>query len=178
MKDKINTQVNLENSNLTGILTYVETLSNNISYTALAEDPTLRRLMSRVAQNKSWQTYFENYENEKDNLNPLYTTATDSDKSSIIDQVLADSGLPDVTDATDFTAVANKAKRDSRISTANYDNYTVEQQIIKSCVQLSITTANRTISSLAKSLLDNMNKHDRDQIASALDSNESANTFT
>ena len=177
-REKINVQVALENSNLVNIGTFIETLSNNISYSALAEDDTLRQLMSKVAQNKQWQTYFENYENEKENLNPIYTTDTDSDKSAVIDQVLADSGLPDVTDATDLAAVAAKARRDSRIDTANYDRYTVEQQITKSCEQLGITTANRTITALSGTLLRNMNQHDRDEIARQLDSNESANTLS
>ena len=177
-REKINVQVALENSNLVNIGTFIETLSNNISYSALAEDDTLRQLMSKVAQNKQWQTYFENYENEKENLNPIYTTDTDSDKSAIIDQVLADSGLPDVTDATDLAAVAAKAQRDTRIDTANYNRYTVEQQITKSCEQLGITTANRTIIALSGTLLRNMNQHDRDEIARQLDSNESANTLS
>ena len=177
-REKINVQVALENSNLSGLADFIETLSNNISYSALAEDDTLRQLMSKVAQNKQWQTYFENYENEKENLNPIYTTNTDSDKSAVIDQVLADSGLPDVTDATDLAAVAAKAQRDTRIDTANYDRYTVEQQITKSCEQLGITTANRTITALSGTLLRNMNQHDRDEIARQLDSNESANTLS
>ena len=177
-REKINVQVALENSNLVNIGTFIETLSNNISYSALAEDETLRQLMSTVSQDTNWQTYFENYENEKENLNPIYTTNTDSDKSAVIDQVLADSGLPDVTDATDLTAVAAKAQRDTRIDTANYDRYTVEQQITKSCEQLNITTANRTITALSGTLLRNMNQHDRDEIARQLDSNESANTLS
>jgi len=177
-REKINVQVALENSNLVNIGTFIETLSNNISYSALAEDDTLRQLMSKVAQNKQWQTYFENYENEKENLNPIYTTNTDSDKSAVIDQVLADSGLPDVTDATDLAAVAAKAQRDTRIDTANYNRYTVEQQITKSCEQLGITTANRTIIALSGTLLRNINQHDRDEIARQLDSNESANTLS
>jgi hypothetical protein len=178
MREKINVQVSLENSNITGIRTFVESLSNNLAYTSLAEDATLRQLMSKVAQNKQWQTYFENYENEKENLNPIYTTDTDSDKSAVIDQVLADSGLPDVTDATDLAAVAAKAQRDTRIDTANYDRLTVEQQITRSCEQLGITTANRTISSLSNTLLNNMNQHDRDEIARRLDLNQSANTLS
>jgi len=177
-REKINVQVALENSNLVNIGTFIETLSNNISYSALAEDDTLRQLMSKVAQDINWQNYFTNYENEKDNLNPIYTTDTDSDKSAVIDQVLADSGLPDVTDATDLAAVAAKAQRDTRIDTANYDRYTVEQQITKSCEQLGITTANRTITALSGTLLRNMNQHDRDEIARQLDSNESANTLS
>jgi hypothetical protein len=177
-REKINVQVALENSNLTGLADYIETLSNNISYSALAEDETLRQLMSTVAQDTNWKNYFTNYENEKENLNPIYAIDTDSDKSSVIDQVLADSGLPDVTDGSDLIAVANKAKRDTRIDTANYDRYTVEQQITRSCEQLGITTANRTISSLSNTLLNNMNQHDRDEIARRLDLNESANTLS
>ena len=92
--------------------------------------------------------------------------------------MLADSGLPDVTDATDLAAVADKAQRDSRIDTANYDRFTVEQQIIKSCEQLGITTANRTINSLSNTLLNNMNQHDRDEIAKQLDLNESSATLS
>jgi len=177
-REKINVQVALENSNLVNIGTYIETLSNNISYSALAEDENLRNLMSTVAQDINWQNYFTNYKIEQENLNPIYTTDTDSDKSAIIDQVLADSGLPDVTDETDLVAVAAKAQRDSRIVTANYDRYTVEQQIIKSCEQLGITTANRTTTALSGTLLRNMNQHDRDEIARQLDLNESANTLS
>ena len=175
-REKINVQVALEDSNLSGLADFIETLSNNISYSALAEDDTLRLLMSRVAQNKQWQTYFENYDNEKENLNPIYTS--DVDKDALIDQILADSGLPDVTDATDLAAVAAKAQRDTRIDTANYDRLTAEQQITRSCEQLGITTANRTISSLSNTLLNNMNQHDRDEIARRLDLNESANTLS
>jgi len=177
-RENINVQVSLENSNLTDILTYVDTLSSNLSYSALAEDTELRKLMANVSQDSNWQTYFNDYETNQANLNPVYTTNTDSDKGSIIDQVLADSGLPDVTDSTDFDAVADKAKRDTRIDTANFDRFTVEQIIQKSCVQLGITTANRTISALSKSLLSNMNQHDRDTIASQLDLNESADTIS
>jgi hypothetical protein len=131
-----------------------------------------------VAQNKNWQTYFENYNDEKANLNPIYTTDTDSDKSSVIDQILADSGLPDVTDGTDFEAVAGKARRDERVDTAGFDRLTDIQQIVEACKQLGITTQNRTQSSLSNTLLQNMNQHDRDEIARELDLNESADTLS
>src|SRR5210317_1236896 len=39
-REKINVQVALENSNLSGLRSYSETQSNNISYSALAEDDT------------------------------------------------------------------------------------------------------------------------------------------
>jgi hypothetical protein len=177
-REKINVQVALENSNLVGLSDYIETLSNNQSYSDLANDPALSSLMANVAQNTQWQAYFNDYATNQSNLNPIYTTNTDSDKSAIIDQVLAQSGLPDVTDPLDLTAVANKAQRDSRINTANFDNYTVDQQISKSCEQLGITTANRTIFALSGSLLSNMNQFDRDEIARRLDLNESTNTLS
>ena len=92
--------------------------------------------------------------------------------------MLADSGLPDVTDPTDLAAVAAKAQRDTRIDTANYDRYTVEKQITQSCVQLGITTASRTINALSGTLLRNMNQHDRDEVARQLDFNQSADTLS
>jgi hypothetical protein len=177
-REKINVQVSLENSNLAGLSDYIETLSNNLSYSDLANDPSLRKLMSNVAQNTQWQTYFNDYETNQSNINPIYDINTDSDKSAVINRVLADSGLPDVLDYLDLQAVANKSKRDARIDTANYDRYSVEQQIIKSCQQLGIVTANRGINSLSNSLLNNMNKFDRDEVARRLDLNESSNTLS
>jgi hypothetical protein len=176
MMNEINAQITRENANLVGLETFIETLSSNQSFASLAEDTTLRGLMSKVAQDKNWQTYFEDYETNQNNLNPIYTTNTDSDKDAIIDQVLADSGLPDVTDATDLVAVAAKARRDDRIDTAGYDRLTVEKQISDASKQLLITTANRTIFSLSNTLLNNMNKRDRDKIAKQLDLNPAATT--
>ena len=175
MMDEINAQINLENANLVGIETFIETLSNNISFASLAEDTTLRRLMSREAQDKNWQTYFEDYETNVNNLNPIYT-GTDND--AIIDQVLADSGLPDVTDATDFEAVAAKARRDDRIDTSGFDRFFVEKQITDACKQLGIVTENRRINSLSTSLLNNMNQRDRDKISKQYDLNKSSDTLS
>ena len=177
-REKINAQVSLENSNLSGIRTFLQTLSNSSAFSGLAEDAQLRKLMVNTSQNASWKTYFEEYVFNALNINTSYATATDSDKSSVIEQVLASLGLPDVLDSTDLAAVAAKAQRDTRIDTANYDRLTVEQQITKSCEQLAITTANRTISGLSNTLLNNMNQHDRDEIARRLDLNESANTLS
>ena len=177
-REKINVQVALENSNITGIRTYMESLSDNLAYTSLAEDATLRKVMSTVAQDTNWQTYFNNYENEQANLNPIYTVNTDSDKSAVIDQIYNNSGLPDVRDSLDLISVASKTKRDSRIDTAGFDSLTDAQIITKACEQLSITTTGRTIYSQSESLLNKMNQHDRDEIARRLDLNESANTLS
>jgi len=177
-RDSIVTQQSLENSNITTLRTYTETLTDNLAYVGVAEDPTLRQLMSRVAQNASWRDYFDNYETNQANINPIYNTNTDSDKSAIIDQVLRDSGLPDVIDYLDLEAVADKSERDDRIDTKNYDRYTTEQRITKSCEQLGLTTANRSIYDQSQRLLNNMNQYDRDRIARQLDLNESSNTLS
>ena len=177
-RDSIVTQQSLEQSNITTLRTYTETLTDNLAYVGVAEDPTLRQLMSRVAQNASWRDYFDNYETNQANINPIYNVNTDSDKSAIIDQVLRDSGLPDVIDYLDLEAVADKSERDDRIDTKNYDRYTTEQRITKSCEQLGLTTANRSIYDQSQRLLNNMNQHDRDKIARQLDLNESSNTLS
>ena len=175
MMNEINAQITLENSNLAGINTFIETLSDNSSFASLAEDTTLRGLMSKVAQDKNWQTYFENYENERDHLNPIYI-GTDNDTR--IDQVLRDRGLPDVTDSIDFEAVAGKVRKDTRIDTTGYDRLTAIQQISDACKQLLITTQNRTTSSLSNTLLNNMNQHDRAEIARKLDLNKASDTLS
>jgi len=177
-REAINTQVSLEQSNLSTLRTYIQTLSNGSAYAGLADDAQLRKLMLNTSQNASWKTYFQDYVSNSQSINPIYTVNTDSDKSAIIDQVLRDSGLPDVIDYLDLEAVADKSERDDRIDTKNYDRYTTEQRITKSCEQLGLTTANRSIYDQSQRLLNNMNQHDRDRIARALDLNESANTLS
>ena len=177
-RDNIVTQQNLENSNVSGIRTYIETLSNNIGYTSLAEDTELRKLMARVSQNADWQTYFNDYETNSANLNTMYNVDTDSDKASVIDRVLKEQGLPDVLDYTDLDSVVDKAKKDTRIDTKNFDYYTTEQIIAKCCEQLGITTSNNTVYNQSKLLLNNLNQRDRNIIAEALDLNESSNTLS
>lgn len=178
IREEINVQVALEKTNVSGIRDYVDTVSNNIIYTSLAGDKDMRKLLATVSQNADWRSYFNDYEANQSNLNPVYKTDTDSDKSALIDKVLQDSGLPDVTDSLDLEAVAGKAKRDSRINTTNFDNFTAEQIIDKSCDQLGITTANRTIIALSGTLLNNMNQHDRDTIARQLDLNQTTDTIS
>ena len=176
-RDSIVTQQTKENSNITSLRTYTQTVSDNQAYVSLAEDKEMRELMARVAQDSNWQNYFKNYPVYQANLNSIYTTGTDSDKSAVIDQILEDSGLPDVTDARDFEAVAAKAERDSRIDTKGFDFLSVESKIERSCQLLGISTRGTKVDQSVR-LLNNMNKHDRDIIASQLDLNEDANTLS
>lgn len=177
IRDKIVTQQTLEISNITTLRTYIDTISDKASFTSLAENDDLRKLLAIVAQNINWQTYFNDYLINETHLNPMYDINSGADRTSVIDLVLESRGLPDVTDHLDFIAVANKAKKDSRIDTKNYDYYTNEEIITKSCEQLGITTTNRSSVDKSKSLLKNMNDNDRALISNELDLNESANTI-
>ena len=177
IREEINTQVALEKSNLSGIRDYIETLTDNSAFAALAEDEDLRKLMERVAQNTNWQTYFRDFEKNKQFLNPKYDTSTDSDKASIIDQLLIEQGLPDVTDFIDIQAVANKAINNSRISSAGFDKLTVEQIIKKCCEQLNIRT-DGSVYNQSERLLNNLNAHDRQVIADAIYFNEDSRTLS
>ena len=174
----IDAQVTLEKANLAGIRTYTEDLTNHISFTSLAEDSDLRLLMTRVSQNANWISYFNDYEKNSANLNPIYTTGTGLDKTTIIDTILRDSGLPDVLDFVDLEAVSNKAQKDPRIDNANYDKYTVEKQISDACKQLGIATDNRSVYNQSESLLNNLNLRDRAIIAEQLDLNQDADTLS
>ena len=177
IREEINTQVALEKSNLSGIRDYIETLTDNSAFAALAEDEDLRKLMERVAQNTNWQTYFRDFEKNRQFLNPKYDTTTDSDKASIIDQLLIEQGLPDVTDFIGIQAVANKAINNSRISSAGFDKLTVEQIIKKCCEQLNIRT-DGSVYNQSERLLNNLNAHDRQVIADAIDFNEDSRTLS
>jgi hypothetical protein len=177
-RESIVTQLTLENSNITSLRTYTETLTDNQAYVGVADDEELRKLMAKVAQNANWKDYFENYVTNQSYLNPVYTTTTDSDKSAIIDQVLASRGLPDVLDFLDFDAVSNKAQRDHRVDNKNYDFLTVEQQITRSCEQLGLDVANLSVADQSRRLLTNLNEQDRSNVARELDLNESSNTLS
>ena len=177
-RDSIVTQLAKEQTNILSLRSYTETVNENMAFVGLAEDGELRKLMAKVAQNTNWRTYFENYVTNQSHLNPVYTTSTDSDKSTIIDSVLASRGLPDVLDFLDFEAVSDKAQRDDRVDTKGYDFLTVEQQITRSCEQLGLETSKRSIFDQSQRLLNNLNQRDRDLIAQQLDLNESSNTLS
>ncbi len=177
IREEIVTQINLENSNITGIEDYTRTLANNLSYSSVAEDPALRKLMAKVAQNDNWKTYLNDFEKNKASLNPIYNIMDDSDKSFVIDDVLASRGLPDITDHLDLEGVVNKAKRDSRIDTKDFNQYSIDKVIEDCCKQLGLYTFG-DVYSQSKRLLNNLNQRDRDLVAEELDLNEDADTLS
>ena len=178
IREEINTQVALEKSNLAGIRTYSQTLNDVFTYTSLADNEDTRLLMTRIAQNPNWIAYFRDYEENSAALNPVYELLPGETRSGAIDRLLADAGLPDVLDSVDLEAVADKAKRDPRIDTKNFDRLTVEQQITNACKQLGISVENRTILNQSDSLLNNLNKQDRDTLEKALDLNSETDTYS
>ena len=179
IREEINVQVALEKSNLSGVRTYVESLTNNISYTALADDKDLKDLLLNITQNPSWKAYFENYDANKASLNPQYDDInTDSDKESIINQVLRNRGLPDVQSYLDIDGVIAKASRDSRIDTKGFDHLTNEQIIDNACKQLGIGATDTSIWSQSKTLLNNLNDRDRKIVADELDLNQDSKTLS
>ena len=178
IREEINTQVALEKSNLAGIRTYSQTLNDVFTYTSLADNEDTRLLMTRIAQNPNWIAYFRDYEENSAALNPVYELLPGETRSGAIDRLLADAGLPDVLDSVDLEAVADKAKRDPRIDTKNFDRLTVEQQITNACKQLNISVENRSILNQSDSLLNNLNKQDRDTLEKALDLNSETDTYS
>lgn len=178
IREEINTQVALEKSNLAGIRTYSQTLNDVFTYTSLADNEDTRLLMTRIAQNPNWIAYFRDYKENSAALNPVYELLPGETRSGAIDRLLADAGLPDVLDSVDLEAVAEKAKRDPRIDTKNFDRLTVEQQITNACKQLGISVKLRTILNQSDSLLSNLNKHDRDTVEKALDLNSETDTYS
>ena len=178
IREEINTQVALEKSNLAGIRTYSQTLNDVFTYTSLADNEDTRLLMTRIAQNPNWIAYFRDYEENSAALNPVYELLPGETRSGAIDRLLADAGLPDVLDSVDLEAVAEKAKRDPRIDTKNFDRLTVEQQITNACKQLNISVENRSILNQSDSLLSNLNKQDRDTLEKALDLNSETDTYS
>ena len=175
---KIEKQVSLENANLVTIRDYIKSIIDVQNYASYGGDDEMAELLSKVSQSPEWVNYYKTYKDNFASLNPIYDTTGIADKKGLVDKIYTNSGLPDVQDPLDIIAVANKAQRDSRIDTAGFDRLNVDEIIIKSCQQLSISIAGKEVYTLSELLLDNMNDEDRRQISQALDLNESADTLS
>jgi len=180
----INTQITLEQTNLSTLNTYETTLSNTASYLNFAGDADVRNLLVRASQNADWKSYFQNYATNLASDNPIFnTTQADSSTESVIDTVLRMRGLPDVTDYVDVDSVAKKATRDTRLAGeltyAGVIAGSVSENIIKkACGLLGLTTANRDVYAQSKSLLENMTQHDRDTVQIELNLYNDVNTLS
>ncbi len=177
-EQKIEKQVSLENSNLTTIRDYIQSLITTQTFAGLGSSDEMAELLSKVSQAPEWINYYKTYKENFAGLNPIYTTDSNTDKEAMVDEIYTNSGLPDVGDHLDLVAVAEKAKRDDRIDTAGFDKLVHQDVITKACLQLNIQVANRSIYTQSELLLENMNKEDRAKISRALDFNESVDTLS
>jgi hypothetical protein len=179
-RDVITTQINLENSNLVNIRSYVDSLTDISAWLSLAGDEDIRPFLINVTQNSNWKNYFENYTLYASRDNPIYNnTQSDSSNVEIINSVLRMKGLPDVTDYVDLDSVARKALRDVRLqSKLGNSGKTTEQIIKEACELLSISIDYKDVYAQSKSLLSNMNENDREIVKQELDLHNEVNTLS
>jgi len=172
-------QIALEVANLGSIRTYSLALSSLSSYITLADDEDVRNLVIRTSGNANFKSYFENYSARISQLNPLFDGVSDSSEEIQIQELLKLYGLPDVTDYLDLDSVAAKATRDSRLrTTVSFQDKNTEQIINLACDALNIAKTNKDVYALSKSLLSNMNQHDRDVIKAKLNINQEIDTLS
>ena len=173
-------QIATEVANIGNIRTYSESLGQLVTFQALAGNSKIRNLIATTAQTAAWQDYYENYETRFAQLNAKYeNTAGDSENETIINNELRLRGLPDVTDYTNLTAVADKASRDTRlIGTVSFPGRGTADVIKKSCEQLGINITGRDVYGQSQSLLKNMNDFDRETVRLELENHQRANTLS
>ncbi len=173
-------QIALEVANLGTIDTYNESLASLSIYSALAEDTDVRNLIIQSSQNNTFKSYFENYSNRESQLNPLFTgLADDSAETTAVDEILKLKGLPDVVDFLDLDSVASKAQRDDRLkTTVSFKGLSTEQIITLACETLKININNKDVYAKSKSLLANLNNHDRDLVKIQIDANQQIDTLS
>lgn len=173
-------QIALEVANLGTIDTYNESLASLSIYSALAEDTDVRNLIIQSSQNNTFKSYFENYSNRESQLNPLFTgLADDSAETTAVDEILKLKGLPDVVDFLDLDSVASKAQRDDRLkTTVSFKGLSTEQIITLACETLKININNKDVYAKSKSLLSNLNNHDRDLVKIQIDANQQIDTLS
>ena len=158
-------QIQKEKNNLGTIRTYSESLTSILTYRSFAGSSKINDIIAKSAQNSAWKDYFNNYETRLNQINPLYDTVSDSSEEEQINAALKRKNLPDVGTYLDTDSVAKKALRDTRLMTRLGDSgKTTEQIINESCVLLGINITGKDIYAQSKSLLSNMDNHDRETV--------------
>jgi hypothetical protein len=156
-------QIQKEKNNLGTIRTYSESLTSILTYRSFAGSSKINDIIAKSAQNSAWKDYFSNYETRLSQINPLYDTVSDSSEEEQINAALKRKNLPDVGTYLDTDSVAKKALRDTRLMTRLGDGGKTTDQIIKeSCVLLGINITGKDVYAQSKSLLSNMDNHDRE----------------
>ena len=104
---------------------------------------------------------------------------TDSSIEDKVDEILKLKNLPDVTNSDDFDSVAVKATRDTRLSTKLVTTNKTSEEIIKKAAELlAIRDLDRSIFAVSKSLLENMNNHDKAEIKSQIEQSQNIETLS
>jgi len=180
-RNAINTQVSLESANIKSIRDFTETLAEKDAFTLLARDPAIRKLLTNVAQNTNWKSYYENYETNFQNLNPIYDDISrDADRNVVVEEVLRSRGLPDVIDSLDVPAVANKALLgpyglDSK--GFGEEGVTGEVAITEFLTQLRLSTIG-SVYQKSERLLKKLNDLDKELVEQELDANQDSDTIS
>lgn len=158
-------QMQKEKNNLGTIRTYSESLTSILTYRSFAGSSKINDIIAKSAQNAAWKDYFGNYETRFSQINPLYDMVSDSSEQEQINAALKRKNLPDVGTYLDTDSVAKKALRDTRLMTRLGDSGKTTEQIIKeSCVLLGINITGKDVYAQSKSLLANMDNHDRETV--------------
>ena len=177
-QSSVETQINLENSNLRDIRTFTNNLNDTFGYVGLTDDAELKDLLIKTSQNTDFKSYIETYDDLSANQNAIYVPQDGQTDKDLVDSLLAQAGLPDVLDSVNLDEVAEKAKKDDRIDTAGFDLLSVEEIINKCCLQLNLDVENRTIFQQSDLLLTNLNERDRNFIEERIRLNRDSDTIT
>jgi hypothetical protein len=179
-RSAIVTQIATEVANLGSIRTFSKSLADIAGFQSLAGNDKLRDLLAKTAQSNAWRDYYANYDTRFAQLNAKYeNTAGDSENETIINNELRLRGLPDVTDYTNLSAVADKASRDTRlIGTVSFPGRGTADVIKKSCEQLGINITGRDVYGQSQGLLKSMNDFDRETVRLELENHQRANTLS
>jgi len=158
-------QIQKEKNNLGTIRTYSTSLTSVLTYKSFAGRGKISDIIAKSAQNTAWKDYFDNYQTRFSQINPLYDAVTDSSEEDAINSALKRKNLPDVGTYLDTDSVAKKALRDTRLATRLGDSgKTTEQIIEQSCILLGINITGKDVYAQSKSLLVNMDNHDRETV--------------
>jgi hypothetical protein len=172
-------QIQKEKNNLGTIRTYSESLTSILTYRSFAGSSKINDLIAMSAQNAVWKDYFSNYETRLNQINPLYDTVSDSSEEEQINAALKRKNLPDVGTYLDTDSVAKKALRDTRLMTRLGDSgRTTEQIIEQSCILLGINITGKDVYAQSKSLLANMDNHDRETVKQEILLHRQASTYS
>ncbi len=172
-------QINLEVTNLGSIDTFEKSLSETSQFQTLAGDSEMRNLITQTSTNANFIDYFNNYSTRFNNSHPIFSDVSDSSIEDKENEILKLKNLPDVTNSEDFDSVAEKATRDSRLKTRlETTNKTSEDIIRKAAELLAIRDLNRSLFAISKSLLENMNEHDKAEIKTQIEQSQNIETLS